>query len=1200
MGQDNGVGRIPRRLMPVFRDRAELPVSADLGANIREALRDSAFLIVICSPHSSRSRWVDAEIRTFKALGREDRILCLIVDGEPNVSDKPRESVHSQECFAESLRYRVDENGALTEDRVEPIAADTRRGGDSWRAIKLKLVAGLLGVTFDELFEREKRRTRAKWGLWAVGAVATFLIAFFVYERSARRDALSEAKWTRRDRRQEYVSAITGSSEKVALRDFEHARRLLWSTQEDQRGWDWGYGLRQAYPALVTLRGHGKPIVHGAYSKNGQHMLTASSDGVVTVYDAASAAELATLKAGDGGYLAAAFFSEAPLLLVVSASGNVEVRDLDAGRLQRRFSCGSSACIKAFLDATGRIAGVILEGSNVVVVDAKGDAGPVTLDDCAPGVLHMAFSPNLALVATTHEDNSTRIWNTTTGALLTTVKGHTVRKERVAYITEGNRATAPEKRTTDNDEIQAAISRGASVRSEHVEESGILYAVFHPKRDQIVTSGADGTVRIWDVTSGVELAVLKGHQARISYLAFSQDGLLLATVSDDKTVRLWDSQTWHEIAVLEGHDALVVTAEFRSDGRRIITASADGTARIWSVDGDFSPIVLGGHSGPLTSARFSPDGITALTASVDGTAKIWNAAEEKQCVISTIRGADLHSAEFSPDGTRILVGYSEPEAKLCDSQTGEQTTVIRGLSAELRLARFSPTGECVAIATEDNAITIWNVGTAHRQCGMFGHDKEIRDLEYSPNGSLLVTASGDRTAKVWNASSGVLVRTLSGHTEEVVTAKFSPDGKRIVTASKDGTVRLWDVSGDGSMQTSNDTKEPLASAYFARCGDSIVTTSQSGTVTIWEGNRGRRRHVLAGKWAPSLPTATSKNTPQLVTFGRDGDADVWNLSSGDRVTPLKGHSEDVVSATYSPDGRLIATGDDAGNCMVWDAMTGTKLASLSGHESDVEVVRFSSDGLLLLTACDFHHAVVRIWRSAPFDDKDLPDDSPQSWRTRFATWQLQHYRWWLDRERNRRGGPTIPLSSLPLDAPATTVEAIRSLFALDPSERAKAAFELAPSMFSPTSQERAITAMPFLVSMLDDRAEASTETFGPPPPRKTTPSHYACFALTQIGLPAINPLLKKLAICSPATRQEIIFAMDKILSLHCGLPGGKGGPTNTNLALDGLILALTDDGPDTRRNAARLLQTLTDQNFGQDHEGWVRWYRHHKARKVAE
>ena len=149
-------GPIPKRLAPIFRDREELASATDLGALLTEALSKSACQIVICSPRAARSRWVNEEILAFKRLGREDRIFCLIVEGEPNASDIPGQE--DQECFPPALRFRLGPDGNLSQTRTEPIAADAREGKDGKNRSKLKLIAGLLGVGFDALRQRETQR----------------------------------------------------------------------------------------------------------------------------------------------------------------------------------------------------------------------------------------------------------------------------------------------------------------------------------------------------------------------------------------------------------------------------------------------------------------------------------------------------------------------------------------------------------------------------------------------------------------------------------------------------------------------------------------------------------------------------------------------------------------------------------------------------------------------------------------------------------------------------------------------------------------------------------------------------------------------------------------------------------------------------------------------------------------------------------
>jgi len=187
-------GVASRRLSPVFRDRSDLPSATDLGNHIREALQDSASLIVICSPAASASRWVNEEVRFFRSLGRGDRTFCLIVDGEPNASDVS--GTASLECFPPALRFLDGVEGPSTGPRLEPVAADVRPGADGKSNARLKIIAGLLGVGFDVLKQRDlRRRNRRLVLVTALALVLTGVVtAFAIAARIARKAAEQRQK----------------------------------------------------------------------------------------------------------------------------------------------------------------------------------------------------------------------------------------------------------------------------------------------------------------------------------------------------------------------------------------------------------------------------------------------------------------------------------------------------------------------------------------------------------------------------------------------------------------------------------------------------------------------------------------------------------------------------------------------------------------------------------------------------------------------------------------------------------------------------------------------------------------------------------------------------------------------------------------------------------------------------------------------
>lgn len=151
----------PRRLAPLYRDEDEVPASANLSRHIEQALDASRAMVVVCTPETPHSRWIDREVRYFQEAGRGERIHVLLADGEP------------ESAFPRAL---------LEDGGREPVAADVRPRADASkrrlrRFARLRIAAALLGCTFDDLRRRERQRTQRRI---AVAALAALLVAGLV------------------------------------------------------------------------------------------------------------------------------------------------------------------------------------------------------------------------------------------------------------------------------------------------------------------------------------------------------------------------------------------------------------------------------------------------------------------------------------------------------------------------------------------------------------------------------------------------------------------------------------------------------------------------------------------------------------------------------------------------------------------------------------------------------------------------------------------------------------------------------------------------------------------------------------------------------------------------------------------------------------------------------------------------------------
>jgi tetratricopeptide (TPR) repeat protein len=169
VGRATPRGRVPSTLRPIFRDRDDFAGGHSLKEATARALEESEFLVVVCSPNAAASKYVNEEVRLFKAMGRADRIIPVIVAGLPGDRDR--------ECFPDAVKYNVDAQGRIGSDRAEPIAADAREEGDGPPRAFAKIVAGILGIAFDEITRRAERVRRRRIAVLSGGGVGAFLFA---------------------------------------------------------------------------------------------------------------------------------------------------------------------------------------------------------------------------------------------------------------------------------------------------------------------------------------------------------------------------------------------------------------------------------------------------------------------------------------------------------------------------------------------------------------------------------------------------------------------------------------------------------------------------------------------------------------------------------------------------------------------------------------------------------------------------------------------------------------------------------------------------------------------------------------------------------------------------------------------------------------------------------------------------------------
>jgi hypothetical protein len=199
---------------------------------------------------------------------------------------------------------------------------------------------------------------------------------------------------------------------------------------------------------------------------------------------------------------------------------------------------------------------------------------------------------------------------------------------------------------------------------ELVESTDCLFAIaFSPDGKTLAAAGADRAIRIWEVATGKELAVIEDHADWIFDLAYSPDGKRLASASRDKTGKVFDVAKKEAIATFPGHADAVYSVGFTRDGKLVATAGADAQIRVWNPDEDAKQSkTLGGFGGPIFKILFHPDGKTMVACSADKTVRIYENLSSKQ----TLSGHNdwVYSIALSGDGKTLASGSWDGEVRL--------------------------------------------------------------------------------------------------------------------------------------------------------------------------------------------------------------------------------------------------------------------------------------------------------------------------------------------------------------------------------------------------------------------------------------------------------------------------------------------------------------------------------------------------------
>jgi WD40 repeat protein len=618
-----------------------------------------------------------------------------------------------------------------------------------------------------------------------------------------------------------------------------------------------------AEPEPVIQTGHIGEIWSVAFSPDGKQVLTGSEDHTAIVWDVPTGTMLRIFSGHQQGVTSVGFSPDGKSILTASRD-KTAIRDARTGNTLQTFTgCDGHVAFSPdgkflLMDYNEKDASLWDVATGKRLREFEGDA-EARQKRIAAAVAFSADGKRVLTGATFAQspDYQAALWDSETGELLRTFKGHHGYLASVAFSPDGKSILTG---SHDGTSILWDAMTGDRLRTFEKTERGSLWdelfhggrhypvnsVAFSPDGNSILTGWGNRAI-LWDATTGETVHKLEGHTDFVTSVAFSHDGERVLTGSCQGNAILWDASNGNQLAEFEGRgNAWVTSLALSEEGRSLIAGYWNGNAVSWDTAVGSKSGTYKTHQRGVWSVGFSPDGKQMLTGSIDG-AILWNTVTKDK--IRAFKGPAQTTA-FSPDGTTVLTWSGElPQVPiLWDAASGARLHKFKGrkdFQQNTRVA-FSPDGKRVLLVYVDGQVDLWDMSTA-KTIGKFNESHSyVESAAFSPDGKNALTGYEDGTAALWDVNTLDKVRTFKGHDLPVKSVAFSPDGKQIVTADGEQTVRvsenctivLWEADTGSKLRTFKSShlkpvRSPVRSVLFTADGRFVVSGSDAGIV-LWD------------------------------------------------------------------------------------------------------------------------------------------------------------------------------------------------------------------------------------------------------------------------------------------------------------------------------------------------------------------------------
>ncbi len=480
----------------------------------------------------------------------------------------------------------------------------------------------------------------------------------------------------------------------------------------------------------------------------------------------------------------------------------------------------------------------------------------------------------------------------------------------------------------------------------------IKEVIFTPDGKTLISVSKDKTIRLWNAASGALLKTIRGQigegdEGKLFAAALSPDGKVLAVGGYPSRwgIRLFDLESGKQIGLLKGHTNVIFALAFSQNGKWLASGSGDNSVRIWDVsdlpgfENLASLATLKGHSDNVYGVAFSPDGKKVVSAGFDDIGILWD--WQKQKIIKKLEKHtdNVYCVAYAPNGKYIVTGGFDDKILLWNGN-GNFIKEIDELSSNVRTVSFSEDSKKIVAMSKEGAV--YSIPSGKEISRLTKHDNTVVASAFYGNQTIATAGGENNDIYLWNANSGTIKTHIVGKGKVNWAIAF---GNQL------------NVAFGISNTPASLINEPLEKSFnFSQMSLSSQTPQESDfrrSQTEYRGKTFEKINNLKLRITNGGVIGNDRGTDGEIksyAFTKNGNVVVGSWFSlklykndGTFIRKFTGHTGVVWAVSASKDGRILASASKDQTIKLWNIQTGDCLATLF-VASDNEWVCWTPEG----------------------------------------------------------------------------------------------------------------------------------------------------------------------------------------------------------------------------------------------------------------